>query len=254
MRSFGWAKINNLKREKQHANNPCIRYLYSPFILLMISKSTLEFLTKLKKNNQREWFQKHKEEYLVAREEFENFIGRLLSNLQRFDKSLMGLEPKDCIFRIYRDVRFSKDKSPYKTHFGAHIVPGGKKNEMNRAGYYVHIEPGNHFLAGGAYYPPSEWMAAIRQEIAYNSAEFKRILRSDSFRKYFGEIEGERLSRPPRGYEKDHPEIDLLMYKSLLAVHQMNEKRVQAKDLEGYCSAAFRALKPFDDFLNRSMD
>ena len=220
----------------------------------MLSQNTLKFLRDLKKNNNRDWFARNKPRYEDAKKEFDVFIGGLIKEIAKFDKAVGNLEAKDCVFRIYRDVRFSKDKSPYKSHFGAHIVPGGKKMEMSRAGYYIHIAPNECFLAGGAYMPPSEWIHAIRKEIHYNSKQLKKVLNGKDFKKYFGNMEGEKLSRPPQGYEKDHPDIEILKHKSLLASHEMKEKQVTEKKFLTHCAKVFKALQPFDKFLNQSMD
>ncbi len=220
----------------------------------MITNKTFSFLKDLAKNNNRDWFTKNKSRFEEANTEFKNFIGALIPVVAKFDKGVAGLEAKDCVFRIYRDVRFSKDKSPYKNHFGAHIIAGGKKSEGMRAGYYMHIAPGECFLAGGAHTPPSEWINAIRKEIHFNAKELKKIIGTKDFKKYFGKITGEKLSSVPRGYDKNHPEIELLKYKSYLAVHNMNEKQVTSKDFPAHCAKVFKAMQPFDKFLNQSMD
>jgi uncharacterized protein (TIGR02453 family) len=220
----------------------------------MISQKTFQFLKELKKHNNRDWFNKNKSRYEEANNEFKEFVGKLIGEVAKFEKGVANLEPKDCVFRIYRDVRFSKDKSPYKTHFGAHIIAGGKKAEEMRAGYYMHISPGECFLAGGAHMPPSEWINAIRKEIHYNAKELKKIINHKDFKKYFGKITGEKLSSVPRGYDKTHPEIELLKHKSLLAVHNMKESQVTAKDFLSHATKVFKAMQPFDKFLNQSMD
>jgi len=220
----------------------------------MITNKTLSFLKDLSKQNNRDWFNKNKPRFEEANTEFKNFVGALIREVVRFDKGVANLEPKDCVFRIYRDVRFSKDKSPYKNHFGAHIIAGGKKSEGMRAGYYMHLSPGECFLAGGAHMPPSEWINAIRKEIHFNAKELKKIINEKDFKKYFGKITGEKLSSVPRGYDKTHPEIELLKHKSFLAVHNMNEKQVTSKDFLSHCAKVFKAMKPFDKFLNQSMD
>src|ERR1051326_1422618 len=220
----------------------------------MISQKTFQFLKELKKHNNRDWFNKNKTRYEEANKEFKEFVGALIKEVGKFEKGVANLEPKDCVFRIYRDVRFSKDKSPYKTHFGAHLVPGGKKAEMTRAGYYMHISPGECFLAGGAHMPESEWLNAIRKEIHYNSRQLKIVLAGKDFKKYVGKVSGEKLSSVPRGYDKNHPDIELLKHKSFLAVHNMNEKQVISKDFLLHCAKVFKAMQPFDKFLNQSMD
>ena len=220
-----------------------------------ISKSSFKFLKDLKKNNNRDWFNDNKPKYLAAKEEFESFIDGLIKNISKFDPSIAHHTGKNCVFRIYRDVRFSKDKSPYKTHLGAHVTSAAKKSEIHsRAGYYIHIGPGESMLAGGAYLPQGPWLKAIRQEIAYHPKEFKKILNSKSFKQYFGEMEGEQLKKAPRDYPQDHPEIELLKYKSFLATHYCKDAEVTSPDFLKHSTKVFKALFPFDQYLNRALD
>lgn len=219
----------------------------------MISKQTFQFLNELKKNNNRGWFNENKERYQAAAADFEAFINLLIQKIGKFDKDVAGLHAKDCIFRIYRDVRFSKDKSPYKTHFGAWIVRGGKKSEHG-AGYYVHVESDNCFLAGGAHMPSTEWLEAIRQEIYRNGKGFKKIITGASFKKYFNEIQGEQLQRPPRGYEASHPDIELIKRKSFLATHKVPTSVVITNKFIQYSTNVFKALFPLNKFLNNSIE
>ena len=220
-----------------------------------ISKDTLTFLKDLKHNNDREWFLENKPRYETARKEFEIFIDALIEEISKFDPSIGHHTGKDCIFRIYRDVRFSKDKSPYKTHMGAHITAAAKRSEIHsRAGYYVHIGPGESMLAGGAYMPQGPWLKAIRKEIDYNAGEFKKILKSASFKKYFGEMEGEKLKKAPQGYQPDHPEIELLKFKSFLATNNVSDAEVVHDGFLLHATNAFKALFPFDQFLNKATD
>ncbi len=220
-----------------------------------ISIQSMKFLTDLKENNHRDWFLSHKNAYTTAKEEFEIFVDALIHEIAGFDASIAHQRAKDCIFRIYRDVRFSKDKSPYKTHFGAHITAAAKRSEIHtKAGYYIHIEPGASMLAGGAYLPEGPWLKAIRQEIAYNGDEFRGILDEPEFKKYFGEMEGEKLKRAPKDFEPDHPEIELLKHKSFLATNYCKDKAVTTSNFLTYATGVFRAMHPFDLFLNRAMD
>ena len=219
----------------------------------MISKATYSFLKDLKANNNRDWFQDNKPRYESARAEFEEFITKLHAAICKFDDSIGSIDPKKTIFRIYRDVRFSKNKDPYKTNFGAHIHPGDKQAVHSIAGYYIHIEPGGKsMLAGGAYQPQGPWLKAIRQEIDYNGKEFKKIINAKAFNTYY-QLEGEKLKRPPQGYDADHPDIELLKQKSFLAVHYPTDKVVQSPDFLKHCEKAFKALYPFDQFLNRAL-
>ena len=220
-----------------------------------ISKNTFQFLKELKQNNNRDWFLENKPRYEEAKKEFEVFIDALIAEISKFDGSIGHHTAKECIFRIYRDVRFSKDKSPYKTHMGAHITSAAKKSEIHsRAGYYIHIGPGESMLAGGAYLPQGPWIKAIRQEIAYNADDFRKIINSKKFKEHFGEIEGEKLKKAPKGYSPDHPEIELLKYKSFLASNKVSDKDVTSKDFLKHSAVVFTTLHPFDEFLNRATD
>ncbi len=220
-----------------------------------ISKDTMQFLSDLKQNNDRDWFQENKSRYEIARKEFESFINALIAEIVKFDSSIGHHTAKECVFRIYRDIRFSKDKSPYKTHFGAHITSALKRSDIHsRAGYYIHISPGDSMLAGGAYLPQGQWLKAIRQEISYNARELKEILNNADFKKYFGDISGEKLKRAPKGYEPDHPDIELLKHKSFLATHICSDAKVTSSDFLDHAGNVFRALYPFDQFLNRATD
>lgn len=218
-----------------------------------LDPQTGRFLSDLKRHNERAWFQDNKDRYDAARADFESFVGALLPRIEAFDPNVAGLDPKKCVFRIYRDTRFSKDKTPYKTNFGAHMLLGGSKNVHQRAGYYIQVEPGNCFLAGGAHQPPAAWINAIRRRIDTDAAPLKKVLKSKPFRDTFGEIEGDRLKTAPKGYPKDHPEIDLLRCKSFLAVHRMADAIVFEKDLLKHATKTFKTMKPFGDFLNGAM-
>jgi len=220
-----------------------------------ISTPTLQFLADLKANNERDWFAANKPRYVAAHQEFLQFTDALIAGIGQFDPGVARFSAKDCVFRIYRDVRFSKDKSPYKTQFGAYVAAAPKKSEIHtRAGYYLHVEPGAAFLAGGAYLPESPWLKAIRQEIAYCTEEFSGILGSPEFKKYFGDIEGEKLVRPPKDYTADHPAIELLKHKSFVASHKCTDEQVLSGSFLQHCTEVFRALHPFNQFLNRSTD
>ncbi len=221
--------------------------------MAQISESTFDFLNDLKANNNREWFHDHKKRYQEAKEEFEIFIGELMLGIGEFDASIMHHSPKNCIFRINRDIRFSKDKSPYKTHLGAHITSAKKRSDIHsRAGYYIHLAPGDSMLAGGAYMPTGDWLKNIRSGIAAHADELRAILEEPDFKKYFGEMEGEQLKTAPRDYPKDHPEIDLLRYKSFLATHTLSDTQVTSPDFLEHCITVFEALYPFDTYLNEA--
>jgi uncharacterized protein (TIGR02453 family) len=212
-----------------------------------IQKETLQFLKDLKKNNNREWFNKNKNKYVAANENFLDFVQDLIGLIAAFDKSVKGLEPKDTVFRIYRDVRFSKDKSPYKTHFGT--VLSGKDDDCNIAGYYFHFEPGASFLAGGSHMTEPAKLKAIRQELSYNGKEFLRIISDKTFKKNF-EIHGEKLKNVPPGYDKEDPMADYLKFKELIISHHVDDKQILEPGFAKYCTGIFKSMVPFNSFIN----
>jgi uncharacterized protein (TIGR02453 family) len=220
----------------------------------MIKKETFDFLRKLQKNNQRDWFEKNKSKYLDAKDDAEKCINEVLAGIRTFDKRMRnGLEAKNYMFRIYRDVRFSKDKKPYKNNIGANMNPGGKKD--NSPGYYIHFEPGNTFLAGGLWMPEPPVLAKIRQEIDYNLPEFKKIVNDKTFKKYFGSLSTEdSLSTTPKGYDKTHPGIEFLKLKSFIVVSELDEKTALSKNFVKKTTDIFKAMKPLNDFLQRAID
>ena len=217
----------------------------------VINKSTLEFLADLKQNNYREWFQKNRKRYEDARDNFESFVQLIINNVSVFDPILKGLEVKSCTYRINRDIRFSPDKTLYKSHLGAFIVKGGKNNGNRLAGYYIHVEPGgNSMVAGGAYIPPAPWLNAIREKIDDQGEKLVKILNNKELRSVFGEIEGEKLKSAPRGFPKDHPYIEYLKLKSFLISKLFTDKEVTNKEWFGMVLEACRIMKPLNDFLN----
>jgi len=215
-----------------------------------IKKSTLDFLASIKDNNNRDWFLANKSSYLDAKENFEAFVQEIIDHIIEFDPIMKGLEAKSCVFRINRDIRFSNDKTPYKSHFGAFIVRGGKKNGDRFAGYYFHIEPGASIMAGGAYTPPTPWLSSIREKISDNADELIKILKEKDFVQYFGELENEKLKTVPKGYSSEHPQIELLKYKSYLVVNNATDKIVLGKDFQKHVINVFKAMKPLNDYLN----
>jgi uncharacterized protein (TIGR02453 family) len=218
----------------------------------MIEQSTLDFLKKLSKNNNKVWFDKNREAYLKAKQNIEEFTTKLINEIAKFHPEIGTLNPKKCVFRIFRDVRFSKDKSPYKSNMGAYISEGGKAGV--KAGYYLHIQPnGKSMLAGGMYHPESKVLNAIRQEIDYNTKEFKSIIQKKSFKNTFGELQGEKLKTVPKGYDKEHPEIELLKFKSYIVWQQIDDKALTQKDFLKKTTATFKELYPFNNFLNRAI-
>ena len=215
-----------------------------------IKKSTLEFLKNLKFHNDRDWFLKNKPLYLDAKSNYEAFVQQIITGIIYFEPIMKGLEVKSCVYRINRDIRFSNDKSPYKTHLGAFIVRGGKKNGDKFAGYYFHIEPGKSIMAGGAYMPPSPWLSAIREKINDEPEKLIEIINSKEFIKYFGKLEGEKLKTAPKGYPSDHPNIDLLKFKSYLVVNEASDKMLLSEKYYEHVLSVFKAMKPLNDYLN----
>jgi uncharacterized protein (TIGR02453 family) len=215
-----------------------------------IKKSTFDFLKNLNDNNYRDWFIKNREFYLDAKNNFESVVQNIIDGIIEFEPILKGLEVKSCVYRINRDIRFSNDKSPYKSHLGAFIVKGGKKNGDKYAGYYIHIEPEKSIIAGGAYMPPAPWLAAIREKIDDEPKRFLEIINNKEFKKYFKEIDGEKLKKAPKGYPSDHPNIELLKFKSYLVVNEIKDDLAISNNYFGHVLNVVKAMKPFNDFLN----
>jgi len=215
-----------------------------------IRKSTLDYLNQIKFNNNRDWFLKNHPAYLEARENFESFVQKLIDQIIEFEPIMKGLEVKSCVYRFNRDIRFSNDKSPYKTHFGAFIVKGGKKNGDKYGGYYFHIEPGASIIAGGAYMPPAQWLSAIREKIDEEPDRFIKIINSKEFIRFFGQLTGEKLKKAPKGFPPDHPNVDLLKFKSYLVVNEVSDKLVLSDKYFDHTVNVMKAMKPLNDFLN----
>ena len=215
-----------------------------------IKKSTLDFLKELKKNNNREWFLSNKSMYLESKANYEAFVKEILNNIVEFEPIIKGLEVKSCIYRINRDIRFTNDKSPYKSHLGAFIVRGGRQNGDRYPGYYFHIEPGNNsMIAGGAYIPPAPWLTAIREKIDEQGDKLLKIINNKDFIATFGQLEGEKLKTAPKGYPKDHPHIGLLRMKSFLVSKMLSDKLVTSEECFDVVLNAARTMKPLNDFL-----
>jgi len=212
----------------------------------------LKFLKDVAKNNDRKWFEKNKPKYLEAKENFEDFLEEVHKEFLRFDDGLAGLNPRKLGFRIYRDVRFSKDKRPYKTNMGAGISPGGKL--VQEPGYYVHIEPGKSFIAAGIYMPDAPRLASIRQEIDYNGKAFLKILNNKKFKSYFKGLDDfDKLKTMPKGYPKDHPQIDLLKNKSFIVSHNFKDAEVTNKNFIKKLAEIGKTVKPLNDFLKEAI-
>lgn len=220
----------------------------------MLQAATVKFLKDLKKNNNKPWFEKNKQAYLNAKEDMEAFVGKVIEGLGKIDPDLGLLQPKDCVYRIYRDVRFSKDKTPYKSNMGASFNKGGKK--VMNAGFYFHCEPGNNMVGGGLYMPLPPILNKVRQEIDYNFDEWKKIVGNRRFTKLFPDgVEGiEILSRPPKGYDDQNPAIDYLKMKSFIVTHSPSDADLQSKSLLKNVLNTFETMTEFIDFLNRPIE
>lgn len=221
----------------------------------MIQPATLRFLKALTKNNHKDWFDQHRNEYETAKQNFRELVELLIREHGKKDSSIASLSSKDCMFRINRDVRFSKNKAPYKTNLGASIQAGGKKSLL--AGYYFHLEPGEKsFVGGGLYMPEANQLQKVRQEIDYNWAEFTRILQAKPFIKTYGSLEkweGMALIREPKGYEKDNPAIEILKLKSWVATAPLTDQQITQPDLPKTILQSFSVMQPLLVFLNRSL-
>jgi uncharacterized protein (TIGR02453 family) len=222
----------------------------------MLQSSTIKFLKDLKKNNNKLWFEKNRSLYENAKADFAGFIQRVIDLHGKKDSSIKALVAKDCLFRINRDVRFAKDKSPYKSNFGASINKGGRKAE-NSAGYYFQVQSGRNFAGGGIWMPEPNELKKVRQEIDYNFADFKKIIGSKKFKSVYGDLDRSAeflLRRVPKGYEPDNPAADYLKLKSFVAISFFNDTDLTSKDLVKKTVAAFEALQPVVEFINNSME
>lgn len=222
----------------------------------MLHPKTIQFLTKLKKSNSREWFNEHRNEYDAAKENFIELVNQILSQAGQFDQDIAVLTYKDCIFRINRDVRFSKNKDPYKNNMAAYFVKGGKKSWL--AGYYFHFEPGGKsFIGGGLYGGEPNQIKKVRQEIDYNWEAFKGILQNKNFKKTFGGLsreEGMSLVREPKGYDKDNPAIDYIKLKNFIVSVPVTDEELTDQKLVKKIITAFTTMQPLLQFLNRAME
>lgn len=215
----------------------------------MIPANIFQFLTALKENNSREWFHANKPWYQQAKSEFDIVATQLIAMINSIDPEVGLPSVNDCTFRIFRDTRFSNNKEPYKTNFGTYVTRGGKKSQF--AGYYLHLEPGACFLAGGIYMPEPRVLNAVRQEIFHLTNEFKEIIHHPDFVESFGKIDGEKLKTAPKGYDKNWPDIDLLRLKSYNTMHYITDAEVLSPNLPAKMHLIYSRMKPFNDFINR---
>lgn len=220
----------------------------------MVAEESLQFLEDLKANNNREWFQENKKRYDAFKKDYHQLVTSFLDAMKPLDPALEMLEVKKCTFRINRDIRFSKDKSPYKSHLGIWLSSGSKG--YNRSGYYVHLEKGASFVAGGFYAPEADDLKKVRKEIAFFHEDLEEILNEKQFKKVFGGFdrnEKSTLKNPPRGYDKEHPAIELLKLKSFEALQRIDISEALDKDFVSTTVKKLILLKPLNEFINRAL-
>lgn len=218
----------------------------------MLAKETVDFLKKLEKNNDREWFNANKDVFLKANDNVIAVTGDLISRISKFDPAVVGIDPKSCVFRIYRDVRFSKDKSPYKTNLGAFVAPGGKKAML--PGYYFHVQPKMFFSAAGKHMPDNVELLKIRNHIAGNTKAFLKMVEAKKFHERFnGFHAGDKLTKPPKGFDADHPAIEYLKLKSFTVGEEFSEKEALSKDYPKRLADSFKAAFPLVQFLREAL-
>lgn len=210
------------------------------------------FLKELSANNNREWFNNHRDEYEKARLEFENLLSLVISRISLFDESVKNIQPKDCTYRIYRDTRFSLDKTPYKIHFGGYINAHGKKSD--HCGYYIHLEPGKSMLAGGSICLPPKVLKAVRQSIYDNIDEYREIVEDPQFKQYFPVVGEDFLKTAPKGFPKDFEYINYLKCKEYTCTYYVTDDFFLSNDFLEQTELVFRQFKRFADFLNYTID
>ncbi|MGB7208734.1 MAG: DUF2461 domain-containing protein [Pyrinomonadaceae bacterium] len=218
----------------------------------MIAKETLDFLKKLAKNNNREWFQVNKKTFDAAQDNMTAFAGYLIGEIGKFDGEVANLDPKSCVFRIYRDVRFSKDKSPYKINLSAYIAPGGRKSMQ--PGYYFHLQPSASFIAGGKHMPDGGECLKIRNAIAKNTAEFLKIVEKKSFRDAFGQMSGDKLKSAPKGFDPEHQAVEYLKLKEFMAFTELHDdKFLTSAEFPKHLVKTIKEMYPLVAFLRKAL-
>lgn len=213
---------------------------------IIIPQSSLDFLTQLKENNNKPWFDEHKSEYLIELNHIQNFADALLKELSKSDV-LETQSGKKSVYRIYRDIRFSKDKTPFKTYWGGSYT---RATSARRGGYYFHLEKGNSFFAGGFWGPNAADLKRIRSEFAHDPESFREILNSESFVNNFGTLQGEQLKTSPKGFDADHEAIDLLRYKQFLVIKRFTDDEVLSPLFLEKALEAFKNMRPFFDYMS----
>jgi len=211
-----------------------------------IDKSNLEFLKQLGQNNNRDWFSTNKNLYTVAHENTIGFADSVLEELRKHD-NIETPNGKKSLFRIYKDTRFSKDKTPYKTHWGSHFK---RATNQLRGGYYVHIQSGNSFVGGGFWAPNSDDLKRIREELSMDSSEMRKIITNKKFKDTFGELAGDQVKTAPKGFKKDDPNIDLLRYKQFVISKKFTDKEILSKDFYLQVNETFKVMRPFFNYMS----
>lgn len=219
---------------------------------MKLPDSTLEFFRQLRENNYSEWFHANKDWYQQIRSSMLELTNWWIGQIEIFDSRIKGLEPKDCLFRINRDIRFAADKSPYKTNMGSFMAPGGKKSI--HAGYYVHIEPGGSFISGGVYMPQSATLKLLRKEIHATADDLSAIVNNQEFTRIFAIWEQDMLTKAPVGYPKDFEHIYWLRMKHFVAMHTISDEIVISADFSTYVANCFKILFPFNHYFNEIID
>ncbi len=209
---------------------------------VVISKETLNFLDKLKKNNTREWFLEHKDEFKTQETEFKKFVAALNERLTTHDEI-----EKSKVFRIYRDVRFSKDKTPYKSYLGASYKRAGMKL---RGGYYLQLEPENSFIATGFWEPNKEDLFRIRKELEIDASEFREVISNKNFVNIWGDLVGDELKRAPKGFNVEHKDIDLIKKKQYIFIRKFTDKEVLSSDFLNCVNESFKSVRPYFDLMS----
>jgi uncharacterized protein (TIGR02453 family) len=222
--------------------------------MITIKQSTFDFISALIDNNNRNWFNDNKPSYDDAKENIDEFAAAVLAKVKLIDPSINpDLTAKKCVMRIYRDIRFSKDKTPYKNNFGIGISPNGKGG--NEPGYYIQIQPNNNFIAGGLWMPESNQLKAIRQEIDYNTQEFLEIINSKGFKTYFKELDQEhQLKTTPKDYDSTHQYIDLLKLKSFTVTHHLKNEDLLNSNAVDKVVEIIKEIYPLTVFLKQAIN
>lgn len=221
----------------------------------MFTRESIQFLEDLKLNNATEWMHANKKRYEAYKKDYHHLIEKVLESMKPLDSSLEPLEVKNCTFRINRDIRFSKDKSPYKTNMG--IWLSTNRNRKNGAGYYIHFEKGNSFIAGGIWCPEPEDLKKIRKEIAFFYEDLESVVQDQDFAKEYGTFdieEGNVLKSAPKGYDSDHPAIEFLKLKSFTVSQKIDDQLFLEEDFASKIAQKLIHIKPLNEFLNRALE